>query len=267
MWAGIINNPCLVFRMAQHQTSAVVLDLRDHGESDKIVTFFSDTIGKFTGIAKGAKRSKKRFVNKLELFTLLFVDFTENIRSTLVRIDAAELLDPHVRLRENYTAYTAAALVSEMYIHGTRELDADPDLFRLLYWDLDQLTRGMDPARSILVFLIKFYTLLGYQPHLSGCIKCATLSAKKVPYRFHINRNAIVCASCAGTSGPEDIILSLNTIMMLAKAMEMGLDKVGRLQFSDTSIIEATKFLKRYGTSLLHRDIHSWQHYEKSVFK
>ena len=41
----------------------------DYGESDKIVTFLTRDLGKVTGIAKGAKHSKRRFVNVLEPFT------------------------------------------------------------------------------------------------------------------------------------------------------------------------------------------------------
>ena len=52
-------------------TEAIVLDCRDHGESDKIVTFFCLDAGRLAGIAKGANRSKRRFVNKLELFSSL----------------------------------------------------------------------------------------------------------------------------------------------------------------------------------------------------
>jgi DNA repair protein RecO (recombination protein O) len=42
-------------------TPAIVLRTREYGESDKIVTFLSRTAGKFSGIAKGAKRSQRRF--------------------------------------------------------------------------------------------------------------------------------------------------------------------------------------------------------------
>lgn len=50
------------------ESDALVLHCRDHGESDKIITLLTKNAGKFSGIAKGANRSKKRFVNKLELF-------------------------------------------------------------------------------------------------------------------------------------------------------------------------------------------------------
>jgi len=50
---------------ANYLTPAIVLRSRPFGESDKIVSFLTESYGKLTGIAKGAKRSRKRFVNPL----------------------------------------------------------------------------------------------------------------------------------------------------------------------------------------------------------
>ena len=57
--------------MTSKKIKAVVLKVSDLGESDKIVTFYSREYGKVAGVAKGAKKSKKRFSNKLEIFSLL----------------------------------------------------------------------------------------------------------------------------------------------------------------------------------------------------
>ena len=54
--------------MTSKDMTAIVLRVNDLGESDKIVTFYSKQEGKLAGIAKGAKKSKKRFSNKLEIF-------------------------------------------------------------------------------------------------------------------------------------------------------------------------------------------------------
>src|SRR5439155_23763630 len=56
-------------KMREERTSAIVLRSRAHGESDKIVTFLTRDWGKVTGIAKGAKRARHRFVNGLEALT------------------------------------------------------------------------------------------------------------------------------------------------------------------------------------------------------
>src|SRR4030095_10335839 len=74
-----------------HVTPAIVLRTWPFGESDKIVSFLTENHGKLTGIAKGAKRSRKRFVNSLEPFSLVNLRFQDRAHSNLVFIIAADL--------------------------------------------------------------------------------------------------------------------------------------------------------------------------------
>ena len=74
-----------------HVTPAIVLRTRPFGESDKIVSFLTENFGKITGIAKGAMRSRKRFVNSLEPFSLVNLCFQDRAHTNLVFILGAEL--------------------------------------------------------------------------------------------------------------------------------------------------------------------------------
>ncbi|HSC41785.1 MAG TPA: DNA repair protein RecO, partial [Candidatus Binatia bacterium] len=78
-----------------HVTAAIVLRNRPYGESDKIVSFFTDKFGKLTGIAKGALRSRRRFVNSLEPFSLINLKFQDPPHSNLVFIIAADLVNSY----------------------------------------------------------------------------------------------------------------------------------------------------------------------------
>ena len=60
------------------KSEAIVLRSIDYGESDRIVTFYTADFGKVKGIAKGAKRSSKRFANTLESFSRLQLLFSHN---------------------------------------------------------------------------------------------------------------------------------------------------------------------------------------------
>jgi DNA repair protein RecO (recombination protein O) len=83
--------------MEVSQTEAVVLSCRDYGESDRLIAFYSETGGNLRGIAKGARRSKKRFVHTFEPCSL--VRLTYRVRKGLVWIEAGSLLEPHLSLR------------------------------------------------------------------------------------------------------------------------------------------------------------------------
>lgn len=244
--------------MATKQTFALIIKVMDHGESDKIITFYCPSHGKLSGIAKGAKRSKKRFVNKLELFTLLDIQYASNTCSTLVRIDNADLINSFVSLRQKYDRYTASSLLCELIIHWTRENDGDKKLYNLLFWAFDKLDKGEPISRTIILFQIRLLDILGFRPNLSGCLECGKLDAKGSPYQFSPNRSGLICNRCAKNDTISPSFLSLSTAKLLLKAQDMDHNKISRLQFSSASTQEAITMLKRYERHLLQREIHSW---------
>lgn len=244
--------------MIPAKTAAVLLKVTDYGESDKIATFYCRTSGKLSCIAKGAKRSKKRFLNKLEIFSLLDIAYVANGRSSLARIDQAELLNPFPLLRKNYDRFTAASLLCELVLHWTKENDSDEALFNLLAWALEELNTGRPTTGTVVLFQIKLFGLLGYKPHLAGCLGCGQLDREGEPYRFHTMKGGIVCKKCNNSPKPPRFPLSISTVKLLQKAQDLPHTKLGRLQFSSNSTEEALSLLKRYGSHLLQRDIHSW---------
>jgi DNA repair protein RecO (recombination protein O) len=244
------------------QTPAVVIKVTDHGESDKIVTCYCPMLGKMTGIAKGAKRSRKRFVNKLEIFSLLDLQYATGNRSSLVRIEEAEIFHSFSFLRQDYQTYAAAVLICELILNWTRENDGDSNLFALLVWALEQLHLQQPLAEILIFFQIRMYDLLGYRPNLAGCLECGTIDATGTPYRFSSGRSGLICAKCGGKSpqaGPTPTPLSLNTAKLLLKAQDLPRQKLLRLRFSPAAAGESLTMLRRYGSYLLQREIHSWQ--------
>ncbi|MCK4838070.1 MAG: DNA repair protein RecO [Desulfobulbaceae bacterium] len=250
--------------MKSGRTPTVVLEVRTYGESDKIVTFYSKSKGRMSGIAKGAQRSLKRFVNKLELFSHLEILYTDSHSSSLARIDQAELINPFPVIRSNYDRFTAAALICELILHWTRENDPDERIFWLLIWALTSLEDLKQPATWVVIlFNIKLLTLLGYKPALEGCSECGTpLAHQDGPYRFNPARNGLICRTCGKSANnlgqSPGFNFSISTARFLSKAQEMPLDKLARLRFSPTVVKEALLMLKNYGSSILQRDISSW---------
>lgn len=244
--------------MKEHRSQAVVIRVMDHGESDKIVTFYCPELGRLTGIAKGAKRSKKRFVNKLELFSRLLISFVPNSRSTLVRVDRAELVQAYPSIRSHYDRYAAAALTCETLLNWTKENDGDPKLFDLLTWSLERLNSGSGINESVIFFQLRMLNLMGYCPMLNGCMACGSIDPQNAPYTFLVNGNGLICNHCL--TKKQNRTLSLSTVKLLQLSLDLPLTKLERLKFSHHSLIEAMDLLKRYSTFLLQREIHSWRY-------
>jgi len=74
-------------------TRGLVLNRYEVGESDLLLVLLSPTLGRFSALAKGARRSRKRFVNVLEPFTLLRAHLRGGRKGLAPFLDQADLLE------------------------------------------------------------------------------------------------------------------------------------------------------------------------------
>src|SRR5574340_1253579 len=118
--------------MAAAQSSlAIILRSRAYGEADKIVTFLSADAGKLTGIAKGAKNSRRRFANCLDPLTQVQVHFRVRVGASLVFMESCDLIQPPLRLTDPVKFAYASYLV-ELIDQLTGEAHPVPELYNLL---------------------------------------------------------------------------------------------------------------------------------------
>ncbi|MCF8056330.1 MAG: DNA repair protein RecO [Desulfocapsa sp.] len=243
----------------QHvESAAVVLDCRDHGESDIIVTFFCRHQGRLTGIAKGAKRSKKRFVNKLEIFSSLIIQHSLPQNNRLAFVAEAELVDGFLGLRKNVACYTTATAICEFILLATKEMEGDEELYPLLIWSFHSLNSGLSPLSVLIFFLIRFFAAIGYSPQLESCLGCGQEVLTNETYSFHSSSGGIRCSRCNEKSTMERVRLSLGTLKSLTTALNQPLERLHRLQLSENSQEEALAFLHSYACQLFQREITSW---------
>jgi len=151
---------------------AVVLRTRSFGESDKIVSFLSRDFGKVTGIAKGAKRSRRRFVNTLEPFSLVNLRFQERSQSSLVFIHACDWLRVFKNLTTDLQRIAMASYIVEITDELTREREDSRSVFEHLTEGLVILDEEGGSSSFLTFFEMQLLKLSGYQPMLECCRRC-----------------------------------------------------------------------------------------------
>ena len=72
--------------MPARQTPAIVLTVKDFGEADRLVTFLTPERGVLTGMAKHAKKSRKRFANVLEPLNRVEFFLSQCHREFIIRL-------------------------------------------------------------------------------------------------------------------------------------------------------------------------------------
>ena len=241
------------------RTGCIVLKNVDFGESDRIITLYSPDIGKFAAIAKGAKRSQKRFVNKLEAFSLLDISYRP-AKNRLHFLSEAELKEAFLTLRTNWQRYCAAMLANELVLRFTGEHDPDRRIFSLLHWLLESLHHGASHLPTLVFFQLHLLDACGYRPRLEHCATCSSSPDKNRMLNFALQpgNGTLICSRCSGNTGRSRFTLSLQSLKFLQTAQGMTTKQMHRLQMPENVASECLSVLYSYSKYLLQCDLHSW---------
>jgi DNA repair protein RecO (recombination protein O) len=180
-------------------TAAIVLRCWPFSESDKIVSFLTESHGKVTGIAKGAKRSRKRFANTLEPFSLVHLRFQDRAHSTLAFVHACDLVRPFKDLTTSLEKIALASYFTEITDGLTGEREENRLLFQHLRDGLIYLEEKEISLAFLTFFELKLLKLSGYQPMFEQCRRCRA----RWPHGFQVKccfsprDGGILCESCS----------------------------------------------------------------------
>lgn len=151
--------------MSLHTTDALILRTYKLGELDRIVVFLTRDRGKKRGVAKNARRSRRRFGGALEPMTYGRVGYRERERRELVFLEYVEPVRSPLRATGiealGYTEYFA-----ELIDEWSPEADPNETLFRLGVSMGDALAAGVpvDPlARYFEYWLLRLQGV--YEPN------------------------------------------------------------------------------------------------------
>jgi len=183
--------------VSEIRTRALVLSHFDQRESDRLVHLYTEDLGRVSAIAKGARRSKRRFPGTLEILTLLDVRIVDPPRASLMRLEGARLIAPFEGLVNDLGRYAIACQLLELLDRVTGEREAAPDLFRFAIGVLDVL-RAETPDRLLaLLVLVKTISRLGYRPQLASCSACGrAIGVRESGLGFEPRHGGALCADC-----------------------------------------------------------------------
>ena len=239
-------------------TPAIVLRSRPFSESDKIVSFFTETHGKLTGIAKGALRSRKRFVNSLESFSLVNVTFQDRSHSSLAFLLSAELIHGPRALMTDLERIAHASYLVEITDGLTGEREESPAIFHHLKEGLRHLEEKGVSLRFLTFFELKLLRLAGYQPVLNNCKKCHESSVGGPLSRWHFSPldGGILCDVCS-RSCREVLPLGRTAVEILTALQTENNDLPARLSLPASVISEIRSVVLRFIQFHMDREIKS----------
>lgn len=186
---------------------AIVLGAHDIGESDRIVTFLTRSHGLVRGVARAARKSRRRFGSALEPMAQVRLTWHEREGRDLHRVDAAELERSHATMQADPGIQAACAVFGDVLQAIPESASTEDDRsFRLLVAVLDALEEGEPVTAIVRYFEVWTLRLHGVAPDPGVCAACH--APIEGPARLAREDGSPRCGACArrgeGTAGTLD---------------------------------------------------------------
>jgi DNA repair protein RecO (recombination protein O) len=179
--------------MALKESEAIVVRTYPLREADLLVTLFTRLEGKVHGVARSAKKSKRRFGGALEPLTYVHAYYEDRERQELARLDSCEVLESPLAAKVTYPRAVALGHVAELLDELLPDREANDDVFRLTLSILAVL-RGSDLWMPLTYFELWMTRLMGYLPDFSECIVCGRALNGSRAF-FHALADGLMCVN------------------------------------------------------------------------
>jgi DNA repair protein RecO (recombination protein O) len=177
-------------------TPAFVLHARPYGESDRIVTFLTEKCGKLTGIAKGARNSRRRFGGTLEPFVHVRVVYQQRPSTDLAFLLRCELIEALRVFSRDLDRYAAGTYLLELTDRMVLGREPGGEVYRLIRDALRLLDRGAPIEPLLCAFELHLLAASGYAPALDHCRGCGTTTSETDAVFLALARGELVCRRC-----------------------------------------------------------------------
>lgn len=177
-------------------SSSIIMRVREFGESDLLITFFTPTEGKIKGVAKGARRSKARFVNCLDIFSLVNLEYSLKKKDSLYFIHSGKLLDAFPGLRKDYNTLIKASYMIELTEILFPWHLPDRGMFNVLKSCFEIMDKGGNTDMIPVFFELSAMALGGYGINLNKCCVCGRKYTGQGTAVFRPDTGGIACMRC-----------------------------------------------------------------------
>jgi DNA repair protein RecO (recombination protein O) len=214
----------------------LLLRRTEHGESDLVLSFFTQSLGRVSALARGARKSARRFAGALEPFHTLRVEIDEPANSELFILREAALDVPRVALTSSLDRMDAAGRALAWVRSASPVRTAEPDVWREVTTLLDRLNDD-DEANPRLVLAeqgLKLLGAFGWALDLERCVRCGKPCEKGRSAYVDPVRGGLVCRTCGSARlklggaarerlaklelSPEDVEVALDLVERTLKA-------------------------------------------------
>ena len=229
--------------MEMHVSDAIIMRIKEFGESDLLVTFMTPDMGRLKGVAKGGRKSRKRFTNCLDLFCLTKLEYGLGRSGDLYSLNSCRLIHAFPEIRSDFTSLSLASYMTELADILSPQNVAEQEIFELLCDAFFALENGMAHDILRIVFETRLMTSGGYKINFERCCQCGRVYTGTGRAVFRPDRGCIACLNCEQESsltpgmGPE-------AAKALMKIQSGPWNRESPIIMNESALLEAGQVLK-----------------------
>jgi len=239
-----------------YSVEALVINTRNIGEADKIITFLSKFRGKFDASAKGVRKIASRRGPNLDLLNHIKASFYSGKKLDV--ITEVQTIDSFKRAKEDLEKVGYSYHITELVKEFLEENQGGQEVFDLLLITLKELDKAQNLrkiGRLLRSFEIKLLYCVGYRPQLYHCPMCGEKIVEQGNF-ISPQAGGVVDSKCGATIISKRPI-STDSIKILRFLQKEPLEKIKILNITLGLNSELEANLRFYIEYILEKELKS----------
>lgn len=251
------------------EVKGLVLRCVNIGESDKLISVFTESEGTVTALVKGGRSLKSKHLAATQQYT--YASMVLYQRGDKLWVKEASVIESFFGLRDDIESLSLAGYIVEVLSEVTTS-ESDPSLLRLALNCLYVLAEKKYPHAKIkAAFEIRALSIIGFMPEVLACRECGERAGE---FFFDIMGGNLECCSCHKKrehTAPETDLGMRHIIAILSEGAKIALgylihcpiERLFAFNISDEDMRLLSVACEEYLVNQLERSFKSLEFYKE----
>jgi DNA repair protein RecO (recombination protein O) len=238
-----------------YTSEALILDVMDLHDRDRIVTFLTREQGKKRGVAQGARARHSRFGGQLQPLAKAQITWFDKEGRELVRISSVELVRTVHPLQTDLEGILLGSYLADHLLEFAQENEPSDTFFRLLDSTLEAMLAGVDRDLAARYFESWVLRLAGIFPSPRACPSCGGPFSDAGGAVLPPHGETLVCLHCGGNYG---VMATPATLDFLCRIGRQGLQEVAAAPPEARTLRQVEAICAHVRRQFLQRELRSY---------